>query len=95
LGGKQACHVVRVGHRSIVANIGLGLSKLKATFLSRLSFLVTDFQKLLTMILKIKHHEPKPHVLHTKATDLVLRCLISSGGNLIIANGVAKSQEGY
>jgi len=56
---------------------------------------VTDFQTLLTVILKIKHHEPKPHILHTQATHLVRRCLISSGGKLIIANGVARSQERF
>ena len=35
------------------------------------------------------------HFAYTKATDLFLMCLISSGGKLIIANGVAKSRESF
>jgi hypothetical protein len=47
---------------------------------------------MLTVFLKMKYQESKDYILHEHAADLVLRCLIISGGKLRLANSVAKSQ---
>ena len=72
----------------------LGYFKTESNFSVEIKVsLVTDFQKLLTVILKMKHDEPKGHIWQTQARDFLLRCLIISSGKLIIADGVAKSQK--